>query len=70
MMILEGSKYEQEFEKNGTLPDPKNGTCEDEVFLLELLRDTIPSDPKRWRNVLTDFRGVSEETTTGVRRLY
>ena len=70
MMILEGSKYEQEFEKNGTLPDPKNRTCEDEVYLLELLRDTIPSDTKRWRNILADFRGVSEETTTGVHRLY
>lgn len=70
MMILEGKKYEEEYEKNGTLPDPKNGTCEDEVYLLELLRDTIPSNSKRWRNVILDFRGVSEETTTGVHRLY
>ena len=70
MKILEGFKCEQEFKKKGTLPDPKNGTCEDEVYLLELLRYTIPSDTKRWRNVLANFRGVSEETTTGVHRLY
>jgi len=70
MMILEGQKYEEEYEKNGTLPDPKNGTCQDEVYLLEVLRDTIPSNSKRWRNVGLQFMGVSEETTTGVHRLY
>lgn len=34
------------------------------------MKNTIPSDPKRWRNLLKDFYGVSEETTTGVHRLY
>jgi len=70
MMMLEGAKYEELYEKNGTLPDPKSGSCDDEIFLLEVLRDTIPTDVKRWRNVIADFRGVSEETTTGVHRLY
>jgi adenosylhomocysteinase len=38
--------------------------------ILELLRKTIKEDPQRWTNVGKAIRGVSEETTTGVHRLY
>jgi len=35
-----------------------------------VLRETIPSNVNRWRNVISEMHGVSEETTTGVHRLY
>src|SRR6188474_903816 len=38
--------------------------------ILELLREEIARDPQRWTRVAKDLRGVSEETTTGVHRLY
>jgi len=34
------------------------------------LKNNIPKNPHQWRNVLKDLSGVSEETTTGVHRLY
>lgn len=38
--------------------------------LMKVLRHTIQTTPKKWRNVAANLRGVSEETTTGVHRLY
>ena len=38
--------------------------------ILKLLRDEIKRDPQRWTRVAADIKGVSEETTTGVHRLY
>ena len=38
--------------------------------ILEFLRKNLKETPKRWTNVAKDLRGVSEETTTGVHRLY
>jgi len=38
--------------------------------ILDLLSQELKSDPKRWTRVARDLRGVSEETTTGVHRLY
>jgi adenosylhomocysteinase len=38
--------------------------------ILDLLRQELARDPQRWTRVAKDIRGVSEETTTGVHRLY
>src|SRR5262249_53288602 len=38
--------------------------------IVELLRQELKADPKRWTKVAADIKGVSEETTTGVHRLY
>ncbi|HYI09042.1 MAG TPA: adenosylhomocysteinase [Thermoanaerobaculia bacterium] len=38
--------------------------------ILDLLRSDLSRDPQRWTRVAKDLRGVSEETTTGVHRLY
>ena len=38
--------------------------------ILELLRTTLTDDPGKWARIAKDIRGVSEETTTGVHRLY
>jgi adenosylhomocysteinase len=43
---------------------------EEEQVIKNLLKETLKSDPKRWTNVAREWRGVSEETTTGVHRLY
>ena len=43
---------------------------EDEKELYAILKETLAEDNQRWHRVVKDFRGVSEETTTGVHRLY
>jgi len=60
-----------EFEAAGKVPafDPKNDP-EEWGVILDLLRTTIKQDPQRWTKVGKAIRGVSEETTTGVHRLY
>ncbi|MDL2299874.1 adenosylhomocysteinase [Bacteroides sp. OttesenSCG-928-E20] len=45
-------------------------TAEDEIELYNILRKTLKEDPDRWHRVAPEVRGVSEETTTGVHRLY
>ncbi|HET9441512.1 MAG TPA: adenosylhomocysteinase [Longimicrobiales bacterium] len=60
-----------EFEKAGKIPafDPNNDP-EEWGVILDLLRATMTEDPQRWTNVAADIKGVTEETTTGVHRLY
>src|SRR6188508_2300602 len=60
-----------EFEKAGKVP-AFNPDKEPEEWgvILELLRQELKSTPKRWTKVSADMKGVSEETTTGVHRLY
>jgi adenosylhomocysteinase len=43
---------------------------EEEQVIKNLLKETLKKDPKHWTNVAKEWRGVSEETTTGVHRLY
>ena len=60
-----------EFEKAGKVP-AFNADKEPEEWgvILELLRKELKENPTRWTKVAADMRGVSEETTTGVHRLY
>jgi adenosylhomocysteinase len=60
-----------EFEKAGRVPefDP-NKDPEEYGVILGLLKREFKKDPKRWTRMSKDLRGVSEETTTGVHRLY
>jgi adenosylhomocysteinase len=60
-----------EFTKSGRVPDfDSKNDPEEWGVILDLLRRTIAEDPERWTRVAADIRGVSEETTTGVHRLY
>jgi adenosylhomocysteinase len=70
ILVLHGSQWEEKYEKDGSLPDPTKATSEDEESLLKLLRKAIPEDSKRFRRLGKDIVGISEETTTGVQRLY
>jgi len=49
-----------------------NGPSEshEEAVIKDLLKKIYAENPNRWHNVVADWRGVSEETTTGVHRLY
>jgi adenosylhomocysteinase len=60
-----------EFEKAGKIPafDSRNDP-EEWGVILELLRQTQRTDAGRWTRVAKGIRGVTEETTTGVHRLY
>ncbi len=60
-----------EFEKAGKVPEFDEANDPEEWgVILQLLRKDLNDTPKRWTNVARDLRGVSEETTTGVHRLY
>jgi adenosylhomocysteinase len=48
----------------------KKAENEEEQIILDLLGRTLKKDPKKWHKFVTDWKGVSEETTTGVHRLY
>jgi adenosylhomocysteinase len=60
-----------EFEAAGKVPafDPVNDP-EEWGVILDLLRKTIAEEKGLWKRVAAEIRGVSEETTTGVHRLY
>ncbi|HCD31885.1 MAG TPA: adenosylhomocysteinase, partial [Phycisphaerales bacterium] len=59
-----------EFEKAGKVPGPETTDNTEFKEVLKLLAKTVAADGQRWTKVAADFRGVSEETTTGVHRLY
>lgn len=48
----------------------KKADGEDEVELYAVLREILAADPGKWHRAVKEWRGVSEETTTGVHRLY
>jgi adenosylhomocysteinase len=59
-----------EFEKTGQVPAPETADSEEFALVLALLAKIQKEDPKRWHRIVPEMRGVSEETTTGVHRLY
>jgi adenosylhomocysteinase len=59
-----------EFEKAGAVPDAKEGDNEEWVAILEVLRRNLKSNPSKWQQIAESIKGVTEETTTGVHRLY
>lgn len=56
-------------EKDSSVLDKTPGG-DDEAELIKLLKFVLKDEPQKWQNVLKDWKGVSEETTTGVHRLY
>lgn len=56
-------------ENNPSILD-KEVEAQDEVELHKILKSVLASDPQRWHRVAKTIKGVSEETTTGVHRLY
>jgi adenosylhomocysteinase len=59
-----------EFEQAGKVPDASTASSEEFAIVLRLLARLQKESPDRWRKVAPEVAGVSEETTTGVHRLY
>src|SRR6195952_1715344 len=66
MLVHKGA----EFERAGAVPDPSTGESEEFKIFLALLQKTVAEDSGRWTRVAEEIKGVTEETTTGVHRLY
>jgi adenosylhomocysteinase len=59
-----------EFEKAGAVPDPASADSEEFQIVLGLLQRSLGEDSQRWTKIGQGIKGVTEETTTGVHRLY
>jgi adenosylhomocysteinase len=59
-----------EFERAGAVPDPAGADSEEFRIVLELLQRSLDDEPQRWTKIADGIKGVTEETTTGVHRLY
>ncbi|KAM3357069.1 hypothetical protein P3S68_023783 [Capsicum galapagoense] len=70
LLIHEGVKAEEEFAKNGTVPDPSSTDNVEFQLVLGIIKESLKVDPLRYTRMKERLVGVSEETTTGVKRLY
>jgi adenosylhomocysteinase len=66
MLVHKGT----EFEKAGAVPDPATAESAEFRVFLGLLQRSIAEDPQKWTRIGEGILGVTEETTTGVHRLY
>ncbi|HZZ51495.1 MAG TPA: adenosylhomocysteinase [Pseudonocardia sp.] len=66
LLVHKGVQYEAAGVVPGTEPDDSD----EYKVILELLRESLASDGQRFTKMAADIRGVTEETTTGVHRLY
>ncbi len=66
MLVHKGA----EFEKSGKAPDPATATNDEFRIVLQTIKNSMAKDPQRFTTLAQAIKGVSEETTTGVHRLY
>jgi adenosylhomocysteinase len=66
MLVHKGVEYEAA----GAVPDPSSAESEEFQIVLELLTQSLEDDPQRFTRMAAGIQGVTEETTTGVHRLY
>ena len=59
-----------EFEKTGDQPEPEKADNEEFAVILKLIQKTLKENSRLWTDVANNIKGVTEETTTGVHRLY
>jgi adenosylhomocysteinase len=59
-----------EFEAAGAVPDPSTADNEEFAIILATLQRSLEADPQRFTKAAANIKGVTEETTTGVHRLY
>ena len=59
-----------EYEKAGEVPDPTSASNPELAIVLGLLQRSLRTDPTKWTRMAAGIKGVTEETTTGVKRLY
>jgi adenosylhomocysteinase len=66
MLVHKGAEYE----KAGAVPDPSTADSEEFEVVLKLLQESLAKDSSKWTEIAKRIKGVTEETTTGVLRLY
>jgi adenosylhomocysteinase len=66
LLVHLGTKYEAA----GAVPDDATAGSDEEKVILAALRQSLREDPTRWTRIGQGIKGVTEETTTGVNRLY
>lgn len=66
MMVLRGAQYE----KAGVVPPAEDGDSHEWKVFLATLRSRFETDKTKWTKIAASVKGVTEETTTGVLRLY
>jgi adenosylhomocysteinase len=66
LLVHKGTEYEAA----GAVPDPAGADSEEFEVILSLLTRSLAEDPQRWTKLGQGVKGVTEETTTGVHRLY
>ena len=66
LLVHKGAEYE----KAGAVPDPESADSEELQVILRVLQRSLEEDPERWTKIGQGIQGVTEETTTGVMRLY
>jgi adenosylhomocysteinase len=66
MMVLRGAQYE----KAGVVPPAEDGDSHEWKVFLNTLRERFETDKTKWTKIAESVKGVTEETTTGVLRLY
>jgi adenosylhomocysteinase len=59
-----------EYEAAGAVPDPSTAENEEHEVILKLLTRTLAESPSKFTDMAAELKGVTEETTTGVHRLY
>ncbi|MEH1165569.1 adenosylhomocysteinase [Micromonospora sp. CPCC 205539] len=59
-----------EFERAGVVPPVESADSEEYAVILEVLHRSLAEDNQRWTRIAAGIKGVTEETTTGVHRLY
>ncbi len=59
-----------EYEAAGAVPDPSTADSEEHRVILETLTRNLAADGQKWTRMAAEIKGVTEETTTGVKRLY
>ncbi|HEU5428687.1 MAG TPA: adenosylhomocysteinase [Actinocrinis sp.] len=59
-----------EFEAAGAVPAAQEGDPEEWQLILSVLNASLAADGKKWTRIAESIKGVTEETTTGVHRLY
>lgn len=69
-IAAEGVKAEAAYAKDKTLPDPTSTDNPEFQIVLTIIKEGLPKNPNRWTAMSKEMEGVSEETTTGVKRLY
>ena len=57
-------------EKTGVAPDPASATSHEQQIIFQVLNDSLAESTDRWTKISAEIKGVTEETTTGVHRLY